>query len=340
MSKTNPQWRLAARPEGDIKDSDFEWSEPPVGDVGDGEMLVRNVYLSLDPTNRVWMRDAEGYMPAVALGDVMRGFALAVVEESNNDRFEVGDVVQGLFGWQTYAISNGKGVVKIPPGPYPLVAVMGALGHIGATAYFGIRDIGKVVKGDTVVVSAAAGAVGSLAVQIARFDGGRVIGIAGTDERCRYLTEELGCAGAINRKTENIGKALDKHCPDGIDVYFDNAGGEILEAVLNRINIGARIPLCGMISLYNVTAPPPGPRNLSNLITKRARMEGFLVMDYADRFMESAMAIIGWIGQDKLKYRVDVVDGLDNAPGALRKLFEGTNAGKLLVKVSDEPDWP
>ena len=335
--KINHQWRLAARPSGLVKDSDFEWREAPLAPTGEGQVLVRTVYLSLDPTNRIWMNEADSYLPALALGELMRGGAAGIVEELRNSRFSPGDIVQGLIGWQQYFLSDGSGLAKLPSNTgLPLTAFFGLLGHIGMTAYFGLLDIGKPKAGETVVVSTAAGAVGSLTVQIGKIKECRVVGITGSDEKCRWIRDELGCDAAINYKSENVLESLRKHCPNGIDVYFDNVGGQILEAALELINLRARIPVCGAISQYNADEPAPGPRNLANLIMKRARMEGFLVSDYMNRADEAMQDLAKWYMQGKLKYKVDVVEGLENAPGALRKLFDGSNTGKLVVKVSPE----
>jgi NADPH-dependent curcumin reductase CurA len=332
---TNHQWRLAARPAGDIKDSDFAWKEEAMRSPADGEVVVRTLYLSLDPTNRIWMNAADSYLPAVPLGDVMRGGGIGVVTESRNAGFAEGDLVQGLLGWQEYFIGAPATLSKLPSIPgLPLTAWFGLLGHIGLTAYFGLFDVGKAKPGETVVVSAAAGAVGSLVGQLAKLHGCRAVGIAGSDEKCAWL-KELGYDAAINYHTENVAEALKTHCPKGIDVYFDNVGGEILEAALSLLNLRGRVAVCGMISQYNATRPAPGPRNLAILIMKRARIEGFLVSDYYSRAGEAVPKLIGWHQQGKLQYRLDVVEGLENAPQALRRLFDGTNTGKLVLKVSD-----
>jgi len=335
--KLNGQWRLAARPEGDLKDTDLVWHEEPVRPSDDGELRVRNVYLSVDPTNRIWMTDVEQYMPPVQIGDVMRGAAIGVVEESNNPDFKVGDVVQGILGWQEYLVGDGTGLVKIPSGlPFPLTAYMGLLGHIGATAYFGLLEIGEPKEGETVVVSAAAGAVGSIVGQLAKLKGCRVVGIVGSDEKCKWLTEELGFDAAVNRRSANFRRELKAACPDGIDIDFENAGGEILDTILGLCNLKARVVLCGLISQYNVEGPPPGPKNFPLILMKRLRVEGFIIIDYQPRFMEAVMQLGQWLTQGKIKYRVDLSDGLKTAPDALRDLFAGNNIGKRLVKVSEE----
>jgi hypothetical protein len=337
-NRVNRQWRLAARPAGNLKTTDFEWKEESVGDLEDGEILVRNIYLSLDPTNRVWMKATPSYLPAVEIGDVMRGFALGVVEDSRHVGFTPGELVRGALGWQQYAITNGAGVERLPKDlRIPLTAHLALLGHIGLTAYFGLLEIGKPVAGETLVVSAAAGAVGSLVGQIGKIRGCRVVGIAGSDEKCRWIQEELGFDAAINYKGPSLFRSLMRNCRGGIDVYFDNVGGETLDAVLRFINQRARIVLCGMISQYNLETPAPGPSYLANAINQRARLEGFIVMDYFDRAQEAIADLVRWYAEGKIKYRVDIIDGLERAPEALNNLFEGKNRGKLLVKVSDEP---
>jgi NADPH-dependent curcumin reductase CurA len=321
-----------------VKESDFRWNEAPVAALDYGQVLVRSVYLSLDPTNRIWMNDADSYMPALKLGEVMRGGGIGVVEESRHAGFSKGDLVQGLFGWQEYAVLPGPALSKLPKGlPVPTTAFFGLLGHIGLTAYFGLLDICNPKPGETLVVSTAAGAVGSLVGQIGKIKGLRVVGLTGSDHKCGWIKDELGFDAAINYKTQNVREALQQHCREGIDIYFDNVGGETLETVLDLINLGARISVCGMISQYNAgESPMPGPRNLANLIMKRARMEGFLCTDYLNRAEEAFTAMIGWHLQGKLKYRVDVVPRLENAPRALKKLFDGSNTGKLIVQVGAE----
>jgi NADPH-dependent curcumin reductase CurA len=337
-AKVNRQWRLAARPVGMLKETDFQLTESPVPTPNEGEILIRNIYLSLDPTNRGWANDAATYLPAIQIGDVMRGGAIGIIEQSRNAGFQEGTIVSGLLGWQNYAVSDGKGVTALPRLPgVPLTAFMGLFGHIGMTAYFGLLDVGKPKAGETLVVSAAAGAVGSLVGQIGKIVGCHVVGLAGGEEKCRWITEELGFDAAIDYKAEPVLESLKKHCPKGIDVYFENVGGEILDAVLSLINLKARIPLCGLISQYNATKPVPGPYNLAQLIIKRARVEGFLVMDYANRAQEAMTELGKWLMEGKIKYRVDIVDGIEQTPRAINKLFDGSNKGKLIVKLSEEP---
>lgn len=334
-NRTNRMWRLARRPVGDIADEDLTWHEEPIGELGEGEVLVRVIYLSLDPTNRVWMSDLPGYLPPVAIGDVMRGTGLGVVEESRHPSVPVGATVSGMLGWQSHARLPGNGLfVHDPQLPFSHEDYLGVVNHIGATAYFGVREIGKVSEGDTFVVSAAAGAVGSLAGQIARLQGARVVGIASTPQKCAWLKDELGFDEVIDRLAEDIGPALDRTCPGGIDVYFDNVGGAILDAALARINLHARIALCGMISQYNSKKAPPGPPHFPNLLVRRGRVEGFIILDYAMRFPEAFAALGGWMKEGKLKYRLDAIEGLDKAVVGLRRLFSGENMGKMAVKVS------
>jgi hypothetical protein len=337
-AKMNRQWVVASRPIGLIKESNFAWREERVGELEPGQALVRNVYLSLDPTNRGWMQPQPTYMPPVPLGEVMRGITIGVVEESREASLKPGDVVQGMLGWQDYAVSGAGSLTKLPNLPgLPLTAHFGLLGHIGFTAYFGLMDLGKPKAGETLVVSAAAGAVGSLAGQIGKIAGCRVVGIAGTDEKCRWIIETLGFDAAINYRTEPLVESLRTHCPGGIDIDFENVGGQTLDAVLGLINFRARVVLCGLISQYNATAPVPGPYNFGNILIRSARVEGFIVLDYLHRAEEAAAALIGWYREGRLKYRVDVVEGLENAVGAVNRLFDGSHQGKLIVKVSEEP---
>lgn len=334
VTKMNRQWRLRSRPVGLLKRSDFEWHEEPLPALDEGRVLVRNLYLSLDPTNRGWVNDVDTYLPPVGIGDVMRGITIGAVEESRNPAFQPGDTVQGLLGWQEYAVSDGAGLTVLPNNPsIPLTAYFALFGHIGLTAYFGLLEIGKPRPGETLVISAAAGATGSIVGQIGKIKGCRVVGIAGSDEKCRWLTDELGFDAAINYKTESVTEELKRACPGGVDVYFENVGGNILDAVLGQINLRARIVLCGLISQYNATEPVPGPYNLPNILIRRARLEGFIVLDYMDRAPEAFAELGRWLAEGKIKYRVDVVDGLEQAPDALNRLFDGSNAGKLIVKV-------
>ena len=336
----NRQWRLARRPAGLATSADFEWKEVPVRRPGPGEALVQNKLLSLDPTNRLWMWERETYLPPQKLGDVMRGICVGTVVESNNQTLRVRTPVYGIFGWQDYAIVGPSDLVApLPDDPnIPLTLHLGLFGHIGMTAYFGLLDVAKPKPGETIVVSGAAGAVGSLAGQIGKIVGCRVIGIAGSEEKCRWITQELGFDGAINhRQDKPLLDALAKHCPRGIDVYFDNVGGEALEAALDLLNLKARIAVCGMIAGYNDADQRGrvggGPRNLMQLVMKRVRMEGFLVLDYWDRAAEAIEALARWYQEGKLKYRVHEIEGLKSAPAAMNMLFDGSNRGKLIVRI-------
>ncbi|MGH9840869.1 MAG: NADP-dependent oxidoreductase [Blastocatellia bacterium] len=330
----NHQWRLASRPVGSLTEANFNWTEEPVAELKDNQVLVRSLYLSLDPANRGWVREGGSYRDEIPLGAVMEGGAIGVVEESRHSDFQVGDNAQGMLGWQEYAVADGRAFTKLPNQPgLPLTAYLGLFGHIGLTAYFGLLDITDPKPGDHLVVSAAAGAVGSLVGQIGKIKGCRVVGIAGSDEKCKWIVDELGFDEAINYKVEKVADGLKRTCPKGIDIYFENVGGETLDAVLARINLGARISVCGMISQYNATAPVPGPYNLVNILAKRAKMQGFIVTDYMPRTKEAIAALGAWYMEGKLKYRVEVVEGLKNAPAALNKLFEGSNQGKLIIKV-------
>jgi len=333
----NRQWKLVRRPVGDIAEGDLALVESPVPVLGPGQILVRNIYLSLDPTNRIWMSDMDQYMPPVEIGDVMRGGTVGVVEQSNNPAFKPGDIVQPMdLGWQDYVVTSMAQKLHVSP-EAPILAHMSALGMTGVTAYFGLLDIGKPKPGETVVVSAAAGAVGSIVGQIAKIKGCRVVGLAGSDDKCRWVVDDLGFDACINYKKEDVLSALKRECPKGIDVYFENVGGEILDAVLTLINLEARIPLCGLISTYNADGPVPGPYMFRNILMKRALIKGFIVIDYFPRIAEFAAEMVPWVASGQIKWRVDVEPGLENAPKILNKLFTGGNTGKLLVQISPEP---
>ncbi len=329
----NAQWRLAARPEGLFKPSDFEWRELETPALEDGQVLVEVAYLSLDPTNRGWAA-GETYMPAVEIGEVMRGFAVGRVVESRVPRLASGDAVQGLLGWQRFAVMPGRELRRLPQVDLPLEAHLGLLGHIGLTAWVGLLEIGRPNAGETLVVSAAAGAVGSLVGQIGRIHGLRVVGIAGSDEKCRWLTDELGFDAAVNYKKTIVRAGLRRACPDGIDVYFDNVGGATLEAALALLRNRGRIVLCGLISQYTSAGSVPGPSNLANLLVRRGRMEGFIVFDHADEAERATADLVRWHREGRLKYRLDLVEGLEQAPLAVNRLFEGANTGKLVVRVA------
>lgn len=337
MARMNRQWVLKRRPEGDIKDGDLELVTRPVPDLAEGEVLVRNVYLSLDPTNRIWMSDMDQYMPPVEIGAVMRGGTIGVVEESRDANLPVGArVIPGLGGWQDYTIAAAGAVNRVPDA-IPLPAMMSGLGATGVTAYFGLLDIGKPQPGETVVVSAAAGAVGSIVGQIAKIKGARAIGIAGSAEKCRWIVDDLGFDGAINYKTEDVGAALDRLCPNGIDVNFENVGGQIMDAVMARMNNFSRMPLCGLISSYNAKTPPPGPAHFQQILMKRITVRGFIVIDYLPRFGEAVAELAQWWMAGKLKFKTHIEQGLENAPSTVKKLFSGDHDGKLLIQISPDP---
>jgi NADPH-dependent curcumin reductase len=328
----NRQWLLARRPHGAIQDSDFPFVETDAPKPGEGEVLVRTLMLSCDPAQRMWLA-TDTYVPAVKIGEVVRSGGAGRIEASNAAGFAVGDIVFGTTGWQDYVAMNPKGQLnKLAPGP-PLELAMSALGMNGITAYFGLLDAGRPVTGETVVVSGAAGATGSVVGQIARIKGCRAIGIAGGAEKCHWLTTVAGFDAAIDYKSENVRARLKELCPDGIDVYFDNVGGDILDAALARLAMRGRVVLCGAIAAYNATEPPPGPKNYLNLISRRGRMEGFIVLDYMKRAPEAIGALAGWVQAGKLKNKVDVQHGLENAPATLRRLFEGRNEGKQLLRI-------
>ncbi len=339
MSETNRVWVLRQRPVGDVREGDLELVEQQLAPTGDGEVRVRTIYLSLDPTNRIWMSDMDAYMPPVAIGEPMRGGSIGIVTESRHDGFAPGDIVNtGLAHWALYNTLPGAGLNKLPQLPgVPLTAYMGPLGATGMTAYFGLMDIGRPKPGETVVVSAAAGAVGSMVGQIAKIQGCRAVGIAGSDEKCRWLTGTAGFDAAINYRNEDVGAALDRHCRDGIDINFENVGGEIMDEVIARLNDFSRMPLCGLISTYNATGPVAGPYNFSNILMRRTLIKGFIVIDYLDRFAEGIQAMAGWLMEGRLAFETDIVDGLEAAPSSLERLFTGKNLGKLVVQVSDAP---
>jgi NADPH-dependent curcumin reductase CurA len=334
MNTINHQFRLAARPVGAIKSSDFSYATEPLRALADGEVLVKIQYLSLDPAMRGWMNASEdSYMPPVRIGEVMRAIAVGRVAASNNAAFAVGEHVSGLLGVQEYAISNGQGLNKVNPALAPLPMFLSVLGMTGLTAYFGLFDVGQPKAGDTVVVSGAAGAVGAIVGQLAKAHGARVIGIAGGADKCRYLIEELGFDGAIDYKSEDVAAALKQHAPKGVDVFFDNVGGDILDAVLTRLAHGARIVICGAISQYNSTGDIKGPSNYMQLLVKRASMRGVMVADYYPRAMEAITAMGALLAKGQLKSREDVVQGLETFPQTFLKLFDGSNNGKLVLQV-------
>jgi len=339
-NRTNRSWRLRQRPEGIIDENDLELVTDEIPEIQEGQVLAKTIYFSLDPTNRIWMSDIDQYMEPVEIGDIMRaGGSLAIVEESKVPHVKVGDIVQGGMhgGWQEYFIIPGEEAAAIPlVESIPLTALISVLGFTGPTAYFGFLDIGQPKKGETVVVSAAAGAVGSIVCQIAKIKGCRVVGIAGSDEKCNWLKNDLKVDEVINYKKDDILESLKEKCPEGIDIYFENVGGETLDAAITLMNNYGRIPVCGLISMYN-DWETPGPKMFRNILMKRLTVKGFLVSDYLDRYAESLGALSEWMAEGKIQYKVDIVEGIENAPSAVNKLFTGENTGKLVIKVSDEP---
>jgi NADPH-dependent curcumin reductase CurA len=332
---TNRKILLAQRPVEMFTDNCFEVVEAPVPEPGDGEAVVKVEYLSLDPTMRGWARDEPSYLPPVELGEVMRGGGAGRVVASNNAAYPVGAPVMGLLGWQEYALVGGAsgGLANVLPDGIDLVDALSLYGSTGITAYFGVIDIGHAQEGETLVVSGAAGGVGSIAGQIGKIIGCRVVGVAGGEEKCRFVVEELGFDDCVDYKAGKIAAALREKCPQGIDVYFDNVGGDILDAALEEMNDFGRIVACGMISGYNAAERPPGPRNIFRIVTKRLRMQGFIVIDFLPRFAEAALQLGVWAAEGKIKNRVHVVDGFLSAPTAINMLFTGANTGKLVVKL-------
>ncbi|MFF7245414.1 NADP-dependent oxidoreductase [Embleya sp. NPDC008237] len=332
--RTNRQIRLAARPFGLPKPTDWDLVDEPVHEPADGRLLVEVSHISLDPAMRGWMNDVRSYIPPVRIGEVMRAGGIGRVIASRHPDFAVGEHVYGPFGVQEYADSDGTGVHRVDPAAAPLSTYLGALGITGLTAYFGLFDIGDPQPGQTVLVSGAAGAVGSVVGQLARLKGCRTVGIAGGPDKCRLLVEEFGFDAAVDYKNEDVTAALRKHCPDGVHVYFDNVGGEILDAALTRLARGARVVICGAISQYNNTEPGPGPTNYLSLLVNRASMTGMVVFDYADRYAEASAELAGWLADGRLRSREDVVEGDVTAfPQTLLRLFSGANTGKLVLRI-------
>ncbi len=336
MNQVNRRITLAARPDGYPSEANFKLVEDKVPSPGSGQVLVRALYLSLDPYMRGRMSDAKSYAAPVPIGGVMEGGIVGRVTASENPRFKVGDMVEGRLGWQDYGLSDGRNIRAIDPKAGPLSYNLGVLGMPGLTAYFGLLDVCRPHAGDTVVVSAASGAVGQVVGQIAKIMDCRVVGIAGGRDKVDYITRELGFDVGIDYKSGDLGAALAKACPDGVDCYFDNVGGKISDAVFNNLAYRARIAICGQIALYNVDTPEPGSRNLRFMLVNRAVMEGFLVSDFTDRWPMGLKRLSRWVREGKIKYREDVVQGLENAPKAFLRLFDGSNFGKLVVKIADE----
>ena len=337
----NRQVRLASRPVGMATRENWQFTEEPVREPAEGQVLVKNLLLSLDPAMRGWMNEGRSYIPPVAIGEVMRAGGVGRVLASRHPGFAPGDYVAGMLGVQAYCVTGeskvpGAGLERVDPALAPLPKWLNALGMPGMTAYFGLLDVGKPSQGETVVVSGAAGAVGQTVGQIARIKGCRAVGIAGGQAKCDFVVRELGFDACIDYKAGSLRDGLKQHCPKGVDVYFDNVGGEILDTVLTRINLHARIVICGAISQYNATAAVRGPANYLSLLVNRARMEGMVVFDYADRYAQAIREIAGWMKDGRFRSREDVVEGLERFPDALNMLFSGANFGKLVLKVADD----
>jgi len=338
MTETSRRLVLAQRPKGMVDAEVFRLETVPVPEPGDGEAVVRVRWLSIDPTIRGWMDDAPGYLPPIEIGAAIRSGGIGEVVASKNDRYQVGDNVFGMLGWQDHAVIDGKErTAQVLPDGVEATAALSVFGVTGMTAYFGLLDVGRPKEGDTIVVSGAAGATGSVVGQIAKAKGaGKVVGIAGGPQKCAWIVEELGFDAAIDYKSDDVATRLREECPDGIDVYFDNVGGEILDACLAQLALRARVVLCGAISAYNDRDSAYGLTRYFNLIIKRARMEGFLILDYAARFPEAQAEMFGWVLDGTVKHAEHVVEGLESAPEALNLLFTGGNTGKVVVKVGGD----
>ncbi|WP_308817280.1 NADP-dependent oxidoreductase [Pseudonocardia alni] len=335
-NEVNHQVRLAARPQGTPGPEVWEHTTEPVPEPGEGRIVVRVSHISLDPAMRGWMNEGRSYAPPVGIGEVMRALGLGEVVASRNTAFAVGDTVTGVLGVQEYVESDGRGLQKVSPtADVPPERYLALLGMTGMTAYFGLFDVGALKEGDTVVVSGAAGAVGSVVGQLAKIKGARVVGIAGGPEKCAWITGELGFDAAIDYRSENVSQRLKELAPEGVDVYFDNVGGDILDAVLGRLAMHARVVICGAISQYNAEGGMTGPKNYMNLLVNRARMEGFLVGDYLPRWGEAGTELAGWLAEGRLRSREDVVDGtVADFPEVFLKLFRGENTGKLVLRLN------
>lgn len=330
------QYYLHQRPKGPTTDSDVKVRTVEVDSLAEGQLLIKNEYFSLDPAIRGWMDDVPSYMPPIVLGDVIRSSTVGAVVDSKHPDFSAGDMVYGLNGWEEYSLSDGYFLTKVPQdNQFPLHYYLSVFGAVGLTAYFGIHDTAELKAGDTLLMSAAAGAVGSLGGQLAKNMGCHVVGMAGTDDKCQWLIDDLGFDAVINYKTEsgNLSAAIAAACPDGVDVYFDNVGGEILDAALLNINSNARIVFCGSISTYNASEPVPGPYNWWQVLAKSAVVKGFLVSNYFEQFETGAGALAQLLTEDKIQFKYEIVDGFDNTLTAFHKLFDGSNTGKLMLKV-------
>ena len=341
MPASNRQFLLKRRPTGLATRDDFEFRETDVPSPGPGEALVRNLLLSFDPSQRIWITDLPGYMPPVAMGEVMRADGIGQVIESNDPKLPVGSLVHGLVGWQDYVVTSKSipfGFTPLPPNlPVPPEVMLSVLGLTGVTAYFGLRELGAPKPGETVVVSAASGAVGSVAGQIAKIEGCRVVGLAGSDEKCAWLTNELGFDVAVNYHAADWKKQLRAACPKGVDIDFENVGGEIMQTVFSLLNLHARVVLCGLIAGYNSEDPAASLVDLGPILVKRVRIQGFIVLDYAKRYLEAALQLGQWVAAGKIKHHETIVEGLEHAPETLNRLFSGDKLGKLLLKIAEPP---
>ncbi|MBA3856116.1 MAG: NADP-dependent oxidoreductase [Cyanobacteria bacterium PR.3.49] len=335
----NRQFRLKSRPSGRVTKDNFDFVEQNIPELEKDQILVRTIYLSLDPTNRIWMSDMEQYLPPVQIGEVMRGLGIGKVMRSKNSKFKEGAYVSGVLGWQEYVVSDGRGawpLTVLPKLPGLSLEIMaGAAGMTGLTAFFGFFEIGKPKEGETMVVSAAAGAVGSIVGQLGKISGMRVVGIAGGEEKCNWLKNELKFDAAVDYKNPDWKKQLEDATPDGVDINFENVGGEIMEAVYKRMNLHSRFVLCGLISGYNDTDDKKSRLSIAPALMKRIKIEGFIITDYVQRFQEAATKLVMWMAAGKIKHKETIVDGLENAPESLNLLFDGGNIGKLLIKVSE-----
>jgi NADPH-dependent curcumin reductase CurA len=335
--RVNRQVRLKSRPSGIPEAEHFELVEAPVPDLSDGEVLVRNIYLSVDPAMRGWVSAVANYSEPVALGAVMRSLAVGRVEESRNPEFDPGDYVTGMFGWQDYAVVDAEAIQrKFDGSGLPISTSLGVLGLNGLTAYFALLDIGQPEAGQTVVVSTAAGAVGSCVGQLAKIKGCRTVGVVGGPEKVRLCTEAFRYDAAVDYKADDFESALDAACPGGVDVYFDNTAGPISDSVIRRINVGARLVICGTASIANWEPPPQGPRVERHLIVKRARMQGFLIFDHAQRYSEALRELESWVRAGEISYREDILEGIEQAPDSIAGLYRGENLGKRLIRIAPE----
>ncbi|OMC40601.1 NADP-dependent oxidoreductase [Mycobacterium sp. GA-1841] len=339
MTRMNQGWVLKQRPEREVQTSDLELVEVPVTPLGAGQILVKNIYLSIDPTNRVWLSSRDQYLPPVGVGDVVRGVTIGVVEDSSSERFSPGDtVLLGQGGWQRYSTYDASAASRIRRREnIPLTASLSVLGTTGLTAYTGFLDICRPNPGETLVVSAAAGAVGSIVGQIAKIKGCRVIGIAGGPDKCKWISDELGFDGAIDYKSEDVGEALDRLCPDGVDMDFENVGGAIMDAVYSRMNVNGRMAVCGLISAYNSDGPMAGPTDFGRVLMNRLTIQGFVILDHFSRAREAYDDLAAWVQSGRLHWKDHVIAGLDSAPEAMNRLFTGDHDGKLMVQIADEP---